>query len=61
MLNRFAHCGANILTINQGIPAGGSAVVNIDAETSGLVMTTEEMLEEVSGEKGVVHCEILGG
>lgn len=61
VLNNFARCGANILTINQGVPAGGSAVVNIGAETSGLVMTTEEMLSQVAGEAGVVRCEILAG
>lgn len=61
VLNAFARCGANILTINQSIPAGGIAVVSVGAETSGLTMTTEEMLEQVSGEKGVVRCEILGG
>lgn len=61
VLNNFARCGANILTINQGIPAGGSAVVNIGAETSGLAMTTEEMLSRVAGEAGVVRCEILAG
>lgn len=61
VLNDFAQCGANILTINQSIPAGGSAVVHIGAETSGLNMTMEEMLEQVSVEKGVVRCEILAG
>lgn len=61
VLNNFARCGANILTINQGIPAGGSAVVTIGAETSGLAMTTEEMLEQVAGENGVVRCEVLAG
>ena len=61
VLNGFARCGANILTINQGIPAGGGAVVNVGAETSGLTMTTEELLEQVAGERGVVCCEILGG
>ena len=61
VLNNFARCGANILTINQSIPAGSSAVVSVGAETSGLTMTTEEMLEQVAGEKGVVRCEILGG
>ncbi len=61
VLNNFARCGANILTINQSIPAGGSAVVSVGAETSELVMTTEEMLERVSAETGVVRCEILGG
>ena len=61
VLNHFARCGANILTINQSIPAGGGAVVSVGAETSGLVMTTEEMLEQVAAEAGVVRCEILGG
>lgn len=61
VLNSFARCGANILTINQGVPAGGSAVVNIGAETSGLVMTIEEMLSRVAVEAGVVRCEILAG
>ena len=61
VLNDFARCGANILTINQSIPAGGGAVVSVGAETSGLTMTTEELLEQVSGEIGVVRCEILGG
>ena len=61
VLNSFASCGANILTINQGIPTGGIALVSVGAETSGLVLTTEEMLEQVAGQKGVVRCEILGG
>ncbi len=61
VLNSFAGCGANILTINQGIPAGGIAVVSMDVETSDLTMTTEDMLGQVAGQKGVVRCEILGG
>ena len=61
VLKTVAEFGANILTINQSIPAGGGAVVSVGAETSELTMTTEEMLEQVAGEKGVVRCEILGG
>lgn len=61
VMNDFARCGANILTINQGIPAGGCAVVSVGVETSELTMTTEEMLEQVAGEQGVIRCEILGG
>ncbi len=61
VLNAFARCGANILTINQSIPAGGSAVVNIGAETSGMKMSMEEMLEQIQVERGVVRCEILAG
>ncbi|MEL4861264.1 ACT domain-containing protein [Pseudoflavonifractor phocaeensis] len=61
VLNIFALSGANILTINQGIPAGGGAAVSIGAETSGLAMTMEELLAQVAREKGVVRCEILAG
>lgn len=61
VLNAFARCGANILTINQSIPAGGSAVVSIGAETSELKMPVEGLLEQVRAVSGVVHCEILAG
>jgi len=61
VLNDFARCGANILTINQGIPAGGSAVVSIGAETSGVDMPLEELLERVERAPSVVRCEILAG
>lgn len=61
VLNVFARSGVNILTINQGIPAGGSAVANVDAETSGLHMPMEELLRKVESETGVVRCEILAG
>lgn len=36
VLNFFADSGANILTINQGLPINGCAVVTVNAETSGL-------------------------
>jgi len=61
VLNAFARCGANILTINQSIPAGGCAAVSVGAETSGLRMSMEELLEQLHGVSGVVRCEILGG
>lgn len=61
VLNIFARSGANILTINQSIPAGGSAVVSVGTETSGLTMTVEELLGQLEQETGVVRCEILAG
>ncbi len=61
VLNAFAQCGANILTINQSIPAGGGAVVNIGAETSELKMPVEGLLERSRAVDGVVRCEILAG
>ena len=61
VLNVFAEGGANILTINQGIPVNGCALVSVGAETSGLRTSVEEFLSAVSGVKGVIRCEILAG
>lgn len=61
VLNLLAEMGANILTINQAIPGGGSAAVTIGLETSGLVGSLEELLDVVSRAKGVIRCNILAG
>lgn len=47
VLNIFAQSGGNILTINQGIPISGCAVVNIGAETSAMVLSVEELIAKV--------------
>ena len=44
MLNFFASSGANILTINQGLPINGCAVVTVNAETSGLQGSLQDLL-----------------
>ena len=56
VLNILARFGMNILTINQSIPAVGSAVVSVGAETSALVMTMDEMLERLNMER--VYCAV---
>jgi chorismate mutase len=61
VLNIFAQTGGNILTINQGIPVSGCAVVNIGAETSGLAVSMEELLALALKVPGVLRCEILAG
>ena len=61
VLNSFAVSGANILTINQGIPTSGCALVTIGAETSGLQIPVEELLARTTDLKGVLKCEILAG
>ena len=61
LLSIFASCGANILTINQGIPTEGCALVTIGAETSGLQIPAEELLSRTTDLKGVLRCEILAG
>ena len=61
VLSIFAQTGGNILTINQGIPVGGCAAVNIGAETSALAVSMEELLDRALKVDGVLRCEILAG
>ena len=61
VLNLFADSGANILTINQGIPVNGSAAVNISVETSAMKVTMNELLERISSQNGILRSEILAG
>ena len=61
VLNIFADYGANILTINQGIPVNGRAIVSIGAETSGLQGSVEELMARLRDLKGVLRSEILAG
>ncbi len=61
VLNLFADSGVNILTINQGIPINGCAVVTLNVETSGLQVTLQELLERMDGAEGVLRAEILAG
>ena len=61
VLNLFAGSGANILTINQGIPINGCAVVTVNAETSGLEGSLQELLARLNGAEGVLRGESLAG
>ncbi len=61
VLNLFADSGANILTINQGLPVNGCAVVTVNAETSGLQGTLQELLARMDQAEGVLRGEILAG
>ena len=61
ILSIFAQSGANILTINQTIPTGGSATVTISAETTKLTQGAEELLRALSRVDGVLRAEILAG
>ncbi|MCD8353484.1 MAG: ACT domain-containing protein [Clostridiales bacterium] len=61
ILNIFAASGGNILTINQTIPTGSVAAVNLSAETSGLNVSLDELVHQVSAMEGVVKFEVLAG
>ena len=61
VLNLIADSGANVLTINQGIPVNGFAVGTASMETSGLQNSLQELLERIDGTEGVLRAEILAG
>lgn len=61
ILNIFAESGGNILTINQTIPTGSVAAVNLSAETSGLSISLEELVTRTGEMEGVVKFEVLAG
>lgn len=61
VLNSFAQSGGNILTINQGIPTGGCALVSVGTEMSGLDGSIEDLVAKISETTGVVRCEIVAG
>lgn len=61
ILSIFAQFGANILTIHQTVPTGGSASVSISAETGQMQGSVEALLHEVQKVDGVLDAHILAG
>ncbi len=61
MLDIFADCKANIITINSIVPTDGTAVVTISAETMDLTVQLEEMLRMLRSFDGVIKAEVLAG
>ncbi len=61
VLNLLAEMEANIFTINQAIPGGGSAAVTIGLEAPSPGDSVEGMLEAIGRMDGVIRCQILAG
>ena len=61
VLNLLADCGGNVLTINQGIPGGGTAAVTVGLETTEQSADLEQLLSALRGDRRVVRCEVLAG
>ena len=61
VLSVFAQCGTNILTINQSIPVSGCANITISAETAGMTVDMEEMMNRLLASEGVIRAEIMAG
>ena len=60
-LNTLSALGANILTINQSIPINGTALVTISAETTGMLISSEELLNNIHNTGGVKKVDVIAG
>ena len=61
VLTIFSGSGANILSINSGVPANSCCAVTITADTTGMVTEPETVMESVRALDGVLRFEILAG
>ena len=57
----FAGTGANILTINQGIPTNGAAPVTITADMTALDTSAESLLGRLGNIDGVIKAAVAAG
>lgn len=53
--------GANILTVNQGIPIDGAADVTVTVKTNDISVSIEEMLIALKNIEGVVSIKSMNG
>ncbi len=60
LLAVFFDAGANILTVNQNIPANGAAYVSVSARTDKMDISTAELLERLRRLDGVVSVSAIG-
>ena len=60
LLTAFADAGANILTVNQNIPADGAATVSVSARTDRLQMPVDAFIRMLTGVSGVQRILRVG-
>ena len=60
VLSIFASSGANILTINQGLPIQNVAIATIAFETAQMEQSLETVIDIMEQLSGVLHVEIVG-
>lgn len=61
LLGVFTQAGANILTINQSIPANGVALVTVSLTTESISCPSDELLSRVEKVSGVIGAEVMAG
>ena len=58
LINRFSQEGANILTVNQNIPADGVAPVSVSARMEA-GSQPQDLLEQIRALEGVVEAKLV--
>ena len=61
VLGVFAVTGANILTINQGIPTSGAAPATITADMGAVDESAESLLTRLEAVEGVIKATVVAG
>ncbi len=61
VLSIFTETGANILTINQSIPANGVALVTVSVVTESVAVASDELINRLAAVPGVVGVEVMAG
>lgn len=61
VLTAFADAGANVLTVNQNIPADGTATVSISARTDRMTMAADRFIQQLSALTGVRKISGVSG
>lgn len=61
VLSIFTESRANILTINQSIPANGAALVTVSVTAENLIVSSDELLANLRSVPGVISVDIMAG
>jgi len=61
LLSIFTESKANILTINQSIPANGVALVTVSVLTENMSLSSDELIEDLRTVSGVISANIMAG
>lgn len=60
-LSVLANAGANILTINQNIPVNGIAPITVSAQTDGIRIELDKLMDNLRSTKGIINVDIIAG
>ena len=61
LISAFSAAGANILTVNQNIPAGGVALVSVAMQVDDLTQPLEDLIASLRNIDGVKTIENITG